>query len=55
MILKEDADKLQRLTVAISHSKAASSNKFTCASWIRYFDEGEGSRSRLVMGALLSF
>lgn len=36
----EDEDKLQSLTAAIHHSKAASSNKFTNSSWIHYLDEG---------------
>lgn len=51
----EDEDKLQQLTAASSHSKVASSSKSTYAPWIHYFEEGEGSRSRLVLEALLAY
>lgn len=29
--------------------------KSAYASWIRYFDEGEGSHSRLILKALLAY
>lgn len=38
---EEDKDKLKLLIAFIGNSKAASSNKHTCASWICYFYEGE--------------
>lgn len=50
-----DEDKLQRITATIGHSKATSSNKSMFASWISYFDEGEGSRRRLVLEALVAY
>lgn len=51
----EDEDNLQGLVAAICHSKATSSSKSTYLSWIRYFDKGEGSCSRLVLEALLAY
>lgn len=38
-----DEDKLQRLITYIDHSKTTSSSKSIYASWIRHFDEGDGS------------
>lgn len=47
---EEDKDKLKLLIAFIGNSKAASSNKHTCASWICYFYEGEGSHRGLSGG-----
>lgn len=55
MFVGKDADKLQRLVVAIGYSKAPSSSESAYTSWIHYFDEGKGSRSSLVLEALLTY
>lgn len=41
VILEEDDKKLQYLTFAMATSKKSS--KSTYATWLRYFDEREGS------------
>lgn len=47
---EEDEAKLQFLTTTMVSSKMSGNS--TYASWRRYFDKGEGSQSRLVLGLL---
>lgn len=51
---EEEDEELQRLIASIGHSNPMSSSKSMNASWIGYFDEGEGSCSELVLEALLA-
>lgn len=45
----EDKGRLQHLRAV------ASSTKSSYSSWICYFDEGEGSRSGLILEAMLAY
>lgn len=54
MVLEEgDEDKLQQLTFAMASFMTPV--KSTNSSWIRYFEEGEGSQCALVLGTLFSY
>lgn len=47
-LVGEDKDKLQQLT------EATSSTKSSYASWLRYFNEGDGTRSGLIVETFLA-